>query len=127
MKQNLIKLKNENKTAWNITDSVAKKIVGKKIYLNGKHEIKIKIYQFQNSQNKRNKIILGVIKIEKRENFINNYDWEGILDAVDDCWEGTYFFEVNWNKKIFEHQKRKKEYGKWTKEKYPEEIKLKKK
>ncbi|KAJ3424140.1 enolase-phosphatase e1 [Anaeramoeba flamelloides] len=72
---NRIKLKNENKTAWN--PRYGGKICGKKIYSSGKHEIKIKIDQFPNSKNERNLIYFGVIKTENRENFIKNDNWGG--------------------------------------------------
>ncbi|KAJ3442632.1 spry domain containing socs box protein [Anaeramoeba flamelloides] len=119
--RNLIKLKNENKTAWNPKYYCGHwgRICGKKIYSSGKHEIKIKIDQFPNSKNEFNRIRLGVIKTENRENFIKNWNREG-----------TYFFDTlwdgNWEKKKLRTRKEKKENGKWTEKKYPKKINLKK-
>ncbi|KAJ3424062.1 spry domain containing socs box protein [Anaeramoeba flamelloides] len=115
--KNQIKLKNENKTAWNPGSKYYGwgKICGKKIYSSGKHEIKIKIDQYP--KNESNRIYLRVIKTENRENFIKNFEWEG-----------TYFFQTYWNFEIkkLKSQKSKKENGKCTDEIYPEEIFLKK-
>ncbi|KAJ3428076.1 e3 ubiquitin-protein ligase trim [Anaeramoeba flamelloides] len=74
--QNPIKLKNENKTAWNSSSSSedGEIICGKKIYSRGKHQIKIKIDQFPNPEDEENMIGLGVIKTENRENLIENLD-----------------------------------------------------
>ncbi|KAJ6230322.1 tripartite motif-containing protein [Anaeramoeba flamelloides] len=120
--KNIIKLKNESKTAWN--PSYEKygygEICGKKIYSSGKHEIKIKIDRFPTSENERNTIYFGVIKTENRENFIRDYDREGI-----------YYFDASW-KEIrigilkLESRKCKIENGKWIIKNYSEEIKLKK-
>ncbi|KAJ6244385.1 tripartite motif-containing protein [Anaeramoeba flamelloides] len=114
---NQIKLKNINKTAWNpstVRDGV---ICGKKIYSQGKHQIKIKIDQFPNRKNKSNVISLGVIKTENRENLIKKKD----------C-EKTYYFTTFWsgNEKKIYSQNCKRENGKSTQERYTEEIKLKK-
>ncbi|KAJ6244374.1 tripartite motif-containing protein [Anaeramoeba flamelloides] len=117
---NQIKLKNVNKTAWNpsiVRDGV---ICGKKIYSQGKHQIKIKIDQFPNPelhQNEYVQIQLGVIKTENRENLIKKRDWEK-----------TYYFRTLWfgNEKKIHSQNCKNENGKYTQEQYPEEIKLKK-
>ncbi|KAJ6255236.1 tripartite motif-containing protein [Anaeramoeba flamelloides] len=112
--KNRIKLKNENKTAWN--PDYDGWICGKKIYSSGKHEIKIKIDQFPNSKNESNWICLGVIKTENRENFIKKGNWEG-----------TYYFETWWIREKLESEKIKNENGKCTSEKiYPENINLKK-
>ncbi|KAJ3424153.1 chascon isoform d-related [Anaeramoeba flamelloides] len=114
---NQIKLKNENKTAWN--PNYGGMICGKKIYSSGKHEIKIKIDQFPNPKNERNLIRLGVIKTENRENFIKKGNYS----------EETYFFKTNWDR---HHQKLESEKykcdgnGKWTEKKYPKKINLKK-
>ncbi|KAJ6235899.1 spry domain containing socs box protein [Anaeramoeba flamelloides] len=115
---NQIKLKNENKTAWNPSDYLYGIICGKKIYSRGKHVIKIKIDQFPNPKNESNRIRLGVIKTENWENFIKKNRYS----------EGTYFFGTFWNcrKKKLQSRKRKKENGKWTREKYPEKIFFKK-
>ncbi|KAJ3451048.1 zinc finger protein constans-like [Anaeramoeba flamelloides] len=117
--KNRIKLKNENKTAWNPNSKYYRwgKICGKKIYSSGKHEIKIKIDQFPNPKNQWNQINLGIIKTENRENFIKNH-WNR---------EGTYFFQTYWNFEIkkLESRKRKKENGKWTQKNYPKKINLK--
>ncbi|KAJ6236072.1 hypothetical protein M0813_03525 [Anaeramoeba flamelloides] len=110
--KNLIKLKNENKTAWNPNYGW---ICGKKIYSSGKHEIKIKIDLFPNPKNDCNVIWLGIIKTENRENFIK-YGW----------WEGTYFFRTFWEEENHESRKCKNENGKSTKKIYPEKIFLKK-
>ncbi|KAJ6237765.1 tripartite motif-containing protein [Anaeramoeba flamelloides] len=114
-RQNRIKLKNKNKTAWN---PISKNglIIGKKIYSRGKHQIKIKIDQFPNPKNKQNVIYLGVIKTENSEKLIKyNY-------------EKTYFFASFWCNKRRKNlsQKLKNENGKETRKKYPEEIYLKK-
>ncbi|KAJ6243810.1 hypothetical protein M0813_21598 [Anaeramoeba flamelloides] len=119
-RQNLIKLKNKNKTAWNPSNiwfGWLGIICGKKIYSRGKHEIKIKIDQFPNPKNEFNQIYLGVIKTENRENLIKKRKWEG-----------AYFFETIWNyqKKKLESRKCKKENGKWTEESTQEEINFKK-
>ncbi|KAJ6251215.1 b-box domain protein [Anaeramoeba flamelloides] len=113
--KNQIKLKNENKTAWN--PSYGGIICGKKIYSSGKHEIKIKIDQFPNSKNEWNVIYLGVIKTENRENLIKN----GNL-------EETYYFETNWNCRLkkLESQKCKYENGIYAEKNYLEKIILKK-
>ncbi|KAJ3442165.1 hypothetical protein M0812_11895 [Anaeramoeba flamelloides] len=114
---NKIKLKNENKTAWNPFNNeyYCGKICGKKIYSSGKHEIKIKIDQFP--KNKWNEIKLGVIETENRENLIKHWNWEG-----------TYFFHTWWDcyEKKLESEKSKKEDGKWTQKNYPKKIFLKK-
>ncbi|KAJ6239924.1 hypothetical protein M0813_24845 [Anaeramoeba flamelloides] len=113
--QNRIKLKNENKTAWNSSEDWGL-ICGKKIYSRGKHEIKIKIDQFPNTKNKANLICLGVIKTENMENFIENDDPEK-----------TYYFKNFWLRRgKNESYKEKKENGKGILEPYPEEINLKK-
>ncbi|KAJ6249653.1 tripartite motif-containing protein [Anaeramoeba flamelloides] len=116
-RENIIKLKNENKTVWNPSIWKLGKICGKKIYCRGKHQIKIKIDQFPNPENEENEIWLGVIKTENMENLIENGESEG-----------TYCFKTYWDgKKKFESRKFKTENGKWTKvKKYPEEIYLKK-
>ncbi|KAJ6255253.1 tripartite motif-containing protein [Anaeramoeba flamelloides] len=113
---NLIKLKNENKTAWNPNGNYGGMICGKKIYSSGKHEIKIKIDQSPNPKNEENHISLGVIKTENMENFIKYYNWKG-----------TYFFQTNWDRyhQKLESKKFKNENAKWTEKKYPEEINLK--
>ncbi|KAJ3428069.1 zinc finger protein constans-like [Anaeramoeba flamelloides] len=67
---NPIKLKNENKTAWNPFSFRYGTICGKKIYSRGKHQIKIKIDQFPKTKNVENMIGLGVVKTEIRENLI---------------------------------------------------------
>ncbi|KAJ6255392.1 spry domain containing socs box protein [Anaeramoeba flamelloides] len=92
-----------------------KQYVGNKIYSSGKHEIKIKIDQFPNSKNESNRIRLGIIKTENRENLIKKRDWEGI-----------YFFQTMWNEKKLKSRKRKWENEKWTRENYPKKIILKK-
>ncbi|KAJ3435694.1 hypothetical protein M0812_19436 [Anaeramoeba flamelloides] len=118
MKENLIKLKNEKKTAMNPSKYGYGKICGKKIYSSGKHEIKIKIDQFPNPKNKTNIIYLGVIKTENREKLIEKKDYEG-----------TYYFQIRWNgknKKKMQSLKYKKENGKGTGEGYPVEIYFKK-
>ncbi|KAJ3424126.1 tripartite motif-containing protein [Anaeramoeba flamelloides] len=115
--RNRIKLKNENKTAWNPYNDYGGLICGKKIYSSGKHEIKIKIDQFPNSKNERNQISLGIIKTENRKNFIKKDNWE----------EETYFFKSYWDcDQKLESRKRKRENGKWTEKIYPEKINLKK-
>ncbi|KAJ3442698.1 tripartite motif-containing protein [Anaeramoeba flamelloides] len=116
-RKNLIKIKNENKTAWNPDEDYwSGSIWGKKIFSRGKHEIKIKIDQFPNSKNEMNQIWLGVIKTENRENFIKKGNYEG-----------TYFFHTTfWNEKKLESRKCKCD-GKYTENgKYPEKINLKK-
>ncbi|KAJ3433278.1 hypothetical protein M0812_22233 [Anaeramoeba flamelloides] len=116
---NRITLINDNKTAWNPSNDIwYGKICGKKIYSRGKHEIKIKKDQFPNPKNEWNEINLGIIKTENRENFIKK-DW---------YWEGTYFFQTNWDsdKKKLESRKCKIENENWNEENYPEEINLKK-
>ncbi|KAJ6230202.1 hypothetical protein M0813_06840 [Anaeramoeba flamelloides] len=118
--ENIIKLKNENKTAWNPSsvlyydDGI---ICGKKIYSSGKHQIKIKIDQFPNPKNKDNQICLGVVKTENRQNLIKKWDWEK-----------TYFFKT-WRdiqQKKNQSLKRKKENQKMDEKNYPENIYLKK-
>ncbi|KAJ3442088.1 enolase-phosphatase e1 [Anaeramoeba flamelloides] len=115
--KNLIKLKNENKTARNPKYDRNGRICGKIIYSSGKHEIKIKIDQYPNPKiYQLNQIYLGVIKTENRENFIKN----------DELWEGTYFFHnyLDWDyRNNLESQKLKcDENGKWTQKNYPKEI-----
>ncbi|KAJ6234564.1 spry domain containing socs box protein [Anaeramoeba flamelloides] len=114
---NLIKLKNENKTAWNPSYGWGT-ICGKKIYSSGIHEIKIKIDQFPNPKNQYNHIKLGIIKTENRENFIKKRKLEG----------ETYIFATIWDhqKKKLVSQKFKNGNGKWTDKNYPKEINLKK-
>ncbi|KAJ3433367.1 tripartite motif-containing protein [Anaeramoeba flamelloides] len=114
-RENQIKLKNKNKTAWNPSENWGR-ICGKKIYSRGKHQIKIKIDQFPNTKNEINYINLGVIKTENMENLIKNGEYEG-----------TYYFHnyLNWDGKI-DSQKKKKENGNYILEKYPEKIILKK-
>ncbi|KAJ3437065.1 hypothetical protein M0812_19136 [Anaeramoeba flamelloides] len=112
---NKIKLKNENKTAWNPSSYFDEIICGKKIYSSGKHQIKIQIDQFPNFKNQWNQIRLGVVKTENRGNFIKNCDWEG-----------TYYFETWWDKKKNQSPKQKKENGKIINKMYPENIFLKK-
>ncbi|KAJ3428056.1 zinc finger protein constans-like [Anaeramoeba flamelloides] len=115
--QNLIKIKNENKTAWNPSPLSEDwgRICGKKIYSRGKHQIKIKIDQFPNPENEMNYVYLGVIKTENKKNFIENGNYEG-----------TYFFESFWDGRENASLKVKKENGKLIEENYPEEIYLKK-
>ncbi|KAJ6255381.1 hypothetical protein M0813_11464 [Anaeramoeba flamelloides] len=86
--ENKIKLKNENKTAWN-PNREDFGLCGKKIYSSGKHEIKIKIDQFPNPKNEWNYIDLGIIKTENRENFI-----KGGKNS-----DGIYFFQTLESKK----------------------------
>ncbi|KAJ3423774.1 hypothetical protein M0812_30310 [Anaeramoeba flamelloides] len=86
--RNIIKLKNENKTAWNPSSRYFGRICGKKIYYRGKHQIKIKIDQCSNSKDDINYIYLGVIKTENIEHFIKSEDYEK-----------TYYFSTVWNKK----------------------------
>ncbi|KAJ3427583.1 hypothetical protein M0812_25207 [Anaeramoeba flamelloides] len=115
-RENLIKLKNENKTAWNQKYDRNGIICGKKIYSRGKHQIKIKIDQFPNPKNEWNLIYLGIIKTENRENFIKKRNWEGI-----------YYFSSYWyGRKKIESEKVKKENGKRIEKNYPEKIYLKK-
>ncbi|KAJ3437121.1 tripartite motif-containing 33-like [Anaeramoeba flamelloides] len=118
--ENIIKLKNENKTAWNPSsvlyydDGI---ICGKKIYSSGKHQIKIKIDQFPNPKNKDNQICLGVVKTENRQNFIKKW-----------YWEKTYFFKT-WRdiqRKKNQSLKIKIENRKIDEKNYPENIYLKK-
>ncbi|KAJ6230168.1 e3 ubiquitin-protein ligase trim [Anaeramoeba flamelloides] len=112
-----IKLKKENKTAWNLS-SWNGIICGKKKYSSGKHQIKIKINQFPNSKNEWNQIRLGVVKTENRKNFIKNWDWEG-----------TYYFRtwwVEWGEKKIQSRKLKRENGKSIETNYSENIFLKK-
>ncbi|KAJ3445213.1 tripartite motif-containing protein [Anaeramoeba flamelloides] len=116
--RNKIKLKNENKTAWNPSNNSYRGIIcGKKIYSSGKHEIIIKIDQFTNSKNDYNGIILGVIKTENIENLIKNVDWEGI-----------YYFQSFWSfgKTRTLSLKSKNENRKRTEKIYPKKIILKK-
>ncbi|KAJ3428049.1 hypothetical protein M0812_25681 [Anaeramoeba flamelloides] len=113
-RKNLIKLKNENKTAWNPSENWGR-ICGKKIYSRGKHQIKIKIDQFPNPEYEANYVDLGVIKTENRENLIEKVNYEG-----------TYFFSSYWDGRGNESQKVKKENGKWIGENYPEKIYIKK-
>ncbi|KAJ3437847.1 hypothetical protein M0812_17018 [Anaeramoeba flamelloides] len=115
MKQNRIKLNNDQNTARNLSSRYSGKVCGKKIYSSGKHEIRIKIDRFPKNENSPNCIQLGVIKTENREQLIKNGDYEG-----------TYFFQAWWghNKKKLESQKYKYENGKSLKEKYPEKIRL---
>ncbi|KAJ6237771.1 spry domain containing socs box protein [Anaeramoeba flamelloides] len=115
-RKNVIKLKNENKTAWNPSSEDGGIICGKKIYSRGKHQIKIKIDQFPNPKNKQNVIYLGVIKTENSEKLIKyNY-------------EKTYYFGSYWdcNCRKNESEKTKLENGKWIDKNYPKEIYLKK-
>ncbi|KAJ6249652.1 tripartite motif-containing 33 [Anaeramoeba flamelloides] len=114
-RENIIKLKNENKTVWNpSTLKQYGRICGKKIYCRGKHQIKIKIDQFPNPENEENEISLGVIKTENMENLIKNGEYEG-----------TYYFRTYWDEWT-ESQKAKTENGEWVDENYPEEIYFKK-
>ncbi|KAJ6230368.1 e3 ubiquitin-protein ligase trim [Anaeramoeba flamelloides] len=114
-RRNIIQLKNENKTARNSSKYKWGKICGKKIYSSGKHKIKIKIDHFPNLENEINWIRLGVIKTENRQNYIQKGNYED-----------TYNFRTFWNGKKTQSRKIKKENGKWTKEKFPEEINFKK-
>ncbi|KAJ3445137.1 hypothetical protein M0812_11002 [Anaeramoeba flamelloides] len=107
--ENRIKLKNKKKTAWNYGI-----ICGKKIYSRGKHQIKIKIDQFPNSENKNNLICLGVIKTKNRKNLIENLDYEK-----------TYLFGSRWNGKENESKKFKKENEKGIRYNFPNKIYLK--
>ncbi|KAJ6237775.1 tripartite motif-containing protein [Anaeramoeba flamelloides] len=117
--ENLIKLKNENKTAWNPSSEDGGIICGKKIYSRGKHQIKIKIDQFPNPENEWNWIWLGVIKTENRKKLIENTDLEK-----------TYFFEsyfqTDWAGQKNQSEKVKKENGKETRKNYPKKIYFKK-
>ncbi|KAJ6229041.1 hypothetical protein M0813_08541 [Anaeramoeba flamelloides] len=112
--KNVIKLKNQNQTAWNPSKTIEGIILGQTQYSTGKHKIKIKIDQFSNNQTEDNWICLGVINTENRENFIKNKDFEG-----------TYYFRTYWDRNLLENSKRKKENGKWDSGKYPKNIKLK--
>ncbi|KAJ6237804.1 spry domain containing socs box protein [Anaeramoeba flamelloides] len=121
--QNLIELKNENKTAWNPTFRYGT-ICGKKIYSRGKHQIKIKIDQFPKPENIENNIYLGVIKTENREESNKKVQWNN--------WEKTYCFNGSWNgKRSGSHRqneclKVKKENKLGSSKKYPIGIYLKK-
>ncbi|KAJ6232475.1 hypothetical protein M0813_04998 [Anaeramoeba flamelloides] len=120
MKENLIELKNGNKTAWNpYKRDFTGLVCGKKIYSRGGYEIKIKIDQFPNSNNQWNEIWLGVIKTENRKKLIKNDNWN---------LEGTYYFITCWDEdeKCLVSQKIKREGGKYINKSFPEEISLKK-
>ncbi|KAJ6237796.1 spry domain containing socs box protein [Anaeramoeba flamelloides] len=115
--QNPIKLKNENKTAWNSSSSSEDGgiICGKKIYSRGKHQIKIKIDQFPNPEDEENMIGLGVIKTENRENLIENLDLEK-----------TYYFQTDWDGRENGSDKVKLENGEWIQENIYKKYILKK-
>ncbi|KAJ6252076.1 hypothetical protein M0813_14625 [Anaeramoeba flamelloides] len=116
--ENLIELKNENKTAWNLSSVNYGIICGKKIYSRGKYQIKIKIDQFPKTESEKNWIHLGVIKTENRKKLIKYDDYEGI-----------YYFKNFWlrrGKNESYKVKIKTENGKGILEPYPEEIYLKK-
>ncbi|KAJ3435665.1 tripartite motif-containing protein [Anaeramoeba flamelloides] len=115
-RRNVTQLKNENKTAINSSKFKLGRICGEKIYSSGKHKIKIKIGHFPNQKNKENSIFLGVIKTENTKNFIKRDEIEEI-----------YYFGTEWDRySNIKSAKSKKENGKWTKKKYPEEINFKK-
>ncbi|KAJ6229054.1 spry domain containing socs box protein [Anaeramoeba flamelloides] len=112
----MIKLKNQNQTAWNASRKSRGIILGQTQYSTGKHKIKIKIDQFPNTQYGDKRIYLGVINTKDREIFIKYADYEG-----------TYYFETywDWNRNLLQSSKKKKENGKEYSEKYPKYIKLK--
>ncbi|KAJ6229052.1 tripartite motif-containing protein [Anaeramoeba flamelloides] len=112
--QNMIKLKNQNQTAWNASRKSRGIILGQTQYSTGKHKIKIKIDQFTITEIEDKRIYLGVINTENREKLIRNADYKG-----------SYYFETFWDKKLIQSSKKKKENGKEYSEKYPKYIKLK--
>ncbi|KAJ3429266.1 spry domain containing socs box protein [Anaeramoeba flamelloides] len=112
--KNVIKLKNQNQTAWNASKTIEVIILGQTKYSTGKHKIKIKIDQFPINQSELNIINFGIINAENRENFIK-----------DRKFEGSYFFRTYWNGNLLESSKLKREKGKLYSEKYPKNIKLK--
>ncbi|KAJ3428063.1 spry domain containing socs box protein [Anaeramoeba flamelloides] len=115
-RKNVIKLKNENKTAWNPSSEDWGRICGKKLYFRGKHQIKIKIDQFPNpKRHEKNEIRLGVIKTENREKLIENGNWEK-----------TYLFQNNWDGQKNKSKKFKKENENWIGKNYYNKIKIKK-
>ncbi|KAJ6229056.1 hypothetical protein M0813_08556 [Anaeramoeba flamelloides] len=112
--KNAIKLKNQKQTAWNPSEKSWGIILGQTQYSTGKHKIKIKIDQFPNNRSYSNSIILGVIQTKNREKMIKYADYEG-----------SYYFETYWDKKLIQSFKQKEENGKQNEERYPNNIKLK--
>ncbi|KAJ6229051.1 hypothetical protein M0813_08551 [Anaeramoeba flamelloides] len=95
--QNAIKLKNQNRTAWNASEKSRGRILGQTQYSTGKHKIKIKIDQFPNTQSELNMIILGVINTKNREKLIKNRNYKG-----------SYCFKTDWDRNSLESFKKKK-------------------